>query len=125
MINRVILTGRLTATPQLRVTSNGKKMCKFNVAIDRHGDGADFPQCVAYEATAENICNYLHKGSLVGIEGRLQTGTYEDKDGKKIYTTNVWVYYCEFLDTRHAETPTEATEDRLPTISVTDEELPF
>ena len=126
MINRVVLTGRLTADPVLRSTNNGTKTTRFNVAIDRHGDGADFPSCVAWADTAVNICNYCHKGDMVGIEGRLQTGSYEDKNtGKKIYTTDVWVYYCEFLENRKDRTPTEPTGARIPELSVKDEELPF
>ena len=126
MINRVIITGRLTADPQLRVTANGIKTTKFNVAIDRHGEGADFPLCVAWDKTAENICTYCHKGSQVGIEGRIQTSSYDDKEtGKKIFTTTIWVYYCEFLDGKPLNSTPQATENALPTLEVTAEELPF
>lgn len=121
MINRVVLVGRLTRDIQLKMTSSGKKTASFTLAVNRRGKdaGADFPQCVAWENVADLLAQYTHKGSLIGVEGRLQTGSYDDaQTGKRIYTTNIAVETITFLDTRQAEAP---QADNM----VSDEELPF
>jgi single-strand DNA-binding protein len=84
-LNRVILIGRVVAQPDLRYTQNGKAVANFRLAVDRRGknDEADFIPIVAWDRTAEICGEFLTKGKLVAIEGRLQTRTYETKDGQK------------------------------------------
>jgi single-strand DNA-binding protein len=98
-MNKVELIGRLTKDPELRYTTDQTAVCNFNVAVDRipKDKGADFPGIKVFGKQAENCEKYLKKGRLVGIEGRLQTGVYE-KDGRKIYTTDVVAERVEFLE---------------------------
>jgi single-strand DNA-binding protein len=95
MINRAILVGRLTKDPELRYTPSGAAVARFTLAVNRtykSADGeqqADFINIVVWRKQAENTANFLKKGSLAGIEGRIQTGSFEGQDGKRIYTTEV------------------------------------
>lgn len=93
-INNTILVGRLTRDPELRKTQTGQSVCTFTVAVDRipgkdGTEGADFPSCVAWGKTAEILSQYGSKGSQIGVRGRLQTRNYEDKEGRKVYVTEV------------------------------------
>lgn len=104
-MNNVNLIGRLTKDVDLRYTQSGLAVGRFSVAIDRpkkdgQSNGTDFPNCVAYGKTAENLAQYMHKGGLVGVTGHIQTGSYETKDGRKVYTTDVSVTNVQFLDSR-------------------------
>ncbi|MGG3823178.1 single-stranded DNA-binding protein [Geobacillus thermodenitrificans] len=107
MINRVILTGRLTDDPQFRYTPSGVAVVTFTLAVTRpfaNQNGvreADFMRCVAWRKQAENIANYLKKGSMVGIDGRLETGSYE-RNGRRVYYTQVVVDTATFLEPRNA-----------------------
>lgn len=103
MINRVVLVGRLVADPELRYTPNGIASCKFRVAVNRpfKNEGeqqADFISCVAWRKQAENLANFQRKGNLIGVEGRIQTGSYEGQDGKRVYTTDVVADSIQFLE---------------------------
>lgn len=104
MINRVVLVGRLTKDPELKYTPNGIASCRFTVAVNRTFKGqnneqeADFVSCVAWRKQAENLANFMKKGSLVGLEGRIQTGSYEGQDGKRVYTTDVVADSIQFLE---------------------------
>ncbi len=104
MINRTILVGRLTRDPELRKTGTGKSVVNFTVACNRqfgNRDEADFINCVAWNHTADFMANYLKKGALVGLEGRIQTGSYEDNTtGKVVYTTDVVVDNLQALESR-------------------------
>jgi single-strand DNA-binding protein len=105
MINSVVLTGRLTNDPELRTTQSGTQSVKFNLAVNRKNKqpnqpDADFINCVAFSKTAETIAQYLHKGSLIGVEGRLQTGKYDNQIGQTVYFTNVLVNSFTFLESR-------------------------
>ena len=104
MINRTILVGRLTRDPELRKTGTGKSVLNFTVACNRQfgdRDEADFINCVAWNHTADFMANYLNKGALVGLEGRIQTGSYEDKEtGKMVYTTDVVVDNLQALESK-------------------------
>lgn len=106
MINRVTLIGRLTRDPELRTTSNGIAVATFTLAVDRNFTNsrgerdADFINCVVWRKPAEILCNYTSKGSQIGIDGRLQTRTYDDKDGKRVYVTEVVIEDFTFLNTR-------------------------
>ena len=106
MINRAVLTGRLTKNPELRTTQSGLSVVSFNLAVDRpfkdnNGNhGADFISCVIWRKAAENFCNFTSKGSLVGIDGRLQTRNYQDNDGKTVYVTEVLVESFTLLESK-------------------------
>src|SRR5690625_4465749 len=108
MINRVVLVGNLTRDPDLRYTPNGVAVANFTLAINRpftnqQGEReADFINCVAWRRQAENLANYMKKGSQVGVDGRLQSRSYEDKDGKMVYVTEVVADNIQFLDSRGA-----------------------
>ena len=103
-MNSVILTGRLTRDPELRYTSGSQMaVAKFSIAVDRPVRAgkereADFPRITVFGKQAENCERYLAKGRMVGIQGRLQTGSYQDKDGRTVYTTDVIADRVEFLE---------------------------
>ncbi|RVU55078.1 single-stranded DNA-binding protein [Anaerosphaera multitolerans] len=109
-MNNVCLIGRLTRDPELRYTPSGAAVVRFTIAVDRrmskerkmeaeakNQPTADFISCTAWNKTAELIANYLQKGRRIGVQGRIQTGSYE-KDGRTVYTTDVIVDTMEFLD---------------------------
>ena len=104
MINRVVLVGRLTKDPELRYTPNGIASTRFTVAVNRtfsnqQGEKeADFISCVAWRKQAENLANFQRKGNLIGVEGRIQTGSYEEQDRKRVYTTDVVADSIQFLE---------------------------
>jgi single-strand DNA-binding protein len=104
MINNVVIVGRLTKDPDLRSTGNGTSVASFTIAVDRNFTNqqgtreADFINCVIWRKPAETFANYMHKGSLVGIEGRIQTRNYEGTDGKRVYVTEVLVNNFTFLE---------------------------
>lgn len=106
MINRVVLVGRLTRDPELRTTGSGISVATFTLAVDRQyanaqGErGADFISCVIWRKSAENFCNFTSKGSLVGIDGRIQTRSYDNKDGQRVYVTEVVVDNFALLESR-------------------------
>ena len=106
MINRAVLTGRLTRDPELRYTTSGTAVVSFTLAVDRqfrnqNGDrDADFINCVIWRKSAENFSNFTHKGSLVGIEGRIQTRNYENQQGNRVYVTEVVVDNFVLLEPR-------------------------
>ncbi|MEK3937277.1 single-stranded DNA-binding protein [Sporosarcina sp. FSL W7-1349] len=113
MINRVVLVGRLTKDPELRYTQTGIAVVRFTLAVNRAFQNqsgereADFINCVAWRKQAENIANFLKKGSLVGVDGRIQTGSFEGQDGKRVYTTEVVADSTQFLEPRNASANTE------------------
>ncbi|MGE7131187.1 single-stranded DNA-binding protein [Lysinibacillus xylanilyticus] len=113
MINRVVLVGRLTKDPELRYAPNGVATCRFTVAVNRtfqnqQGDReADFINCVAWRKQAENLANFQRKGNLIGVEGRIQTGSYEGQDGKRIYTTDVVADSIQFLEPNRGSESTQ------------------
>ncbi|OTA76050.1 single-stranded DNA-binding protein [Limosilactobacillus reuteri] len=106
MLNRAVLTGRLTRDPELRYTTSGTAVVSFTLAVDRqfrnqNGDrDADFINCVIWRKSAENFSNFTHKGSLVGIEGRIQTRNYENQQGNRVYVTEVVVDNFALLEPR-------------------------
>ena len=105
-MNRVELVGRLTTKPELRYTNSQLPFARFSVAVNRtfsNAQGqreADFINIVVWRKQAENVCNFLDKGSLVSIEGRIQTGSYDDKDGNKRYTMEVVADSVQFLESK-------------------------
>ncbi len=106
-MNKVILMGRFTRDPEMRQTQQGTPVVSFTLAVDRRmaRDGqqqADFISCVAWNQRAEFICRYFQKGSMIAISGRLQTRTYDDKDGKRQYVTEVLADEAYFTGSRSA-----------------------
>ena len=105
MINRVVLVGRLTKEPELRTTPSGSKVCQYTLAVNRtrKADGqpeADFISCVSWNKTAELMNQYLSKGALIGIEGRIQTRSYDDNTGRKVYVTDIITDSVQFLESK-------------------------
>lgn len=106
MLNKVILMGRFTRDPELRSTPQGISTCAFSVAVDRNfvrpGEErkADFINCVAWRQTAEFISKYFKKGSMVALEGSIQTRSWDDQEGKKRYATEVIVNQVYFAESK-------------------------
>ncbi len=136
-MNSVVLIGRLTKDPEIKYTRDQTAVATFTVAINRGKDkngedrGADFPRVVAYGRTAENCERYLAKGRLVGIQGRIQTGSYTNKDGITVYTTGVVADRVEFLEygdrkqSGGAEAPPPDMEPPEGFQQMTDDDIPF
>ena len=116
MINRTVLVGRLTRDPELRYTTNGAAVASFTLAVNRqftNSQGAreaDFIDCVIWRKAAENFVNFTKKGSLVGIDGRIQTRNYENKQGQRVYVTEVVVDNFSLLESRNANS-SDGTND--------------
>lgn len=106
MINTCIIIGRVTKDIDLRKTQSGTSVAQFTLACDRGKDkGTDFIACVAWEKSAEIIAQYVHKGDLFGVTGRIQTRNYDDRQtGKKVYVTEVIVNGFQFLESRKQQT---------------------
>ncbi len=128
-MNNVVLTGRLTANPELKVTQSGTKVCVFALAVNKDKEHTDFPQVVCFEKTAENLCTYQKKGSMIGVNGRLQTRSYERQDGSKAYVTEVIANTVEYLSSKSdnsAKTQqNEVVEVVEAPVNVSDDDLPF
>jgi len=108
-MNKVCLTGRITHDLDLRYTQKGTAVLQFNLAINRpkNQDGeqiADFPTIVVWDKQAENLNKYQKKGSLISVIGRIQTRSYDDNDGKKVYVTEVLAENIEYLESKKSET---------------------
>lgn len=148
-MNRVELVGRITRDPELRVSANGTASVRFSVAVNRrvardaNGDvQADFINCVAFGKTAEFMERYIKKGYLVSVEGRIQTGSYENQQGQRVYTTDVIVESLQNLTPRNSSenaAPNDFTsnsqnnsssqnstnDDYTPTLDISSDDLPF
>ena len=147
-MNKAILVGRLTRDPELRTTANGVSVCSFSIAVNRRfknaegGYDADFINCVAWRQQAEFMAKYFAKGRMVGVVGSIQTRHYDNKDGQKVYVTEVAVDEVHFVDSRSsndsapvadntfapskpaAETTFEANDGFMP-MPAADDDLPF
>ena len=137
-MNSVVLIGRLTRDPEERYTA-GTQMCvaTFTIAIDRpvRAGGekqTDFPRVTVFGKSAENCVKYLAKGRLVGIQGRLQTGSYKNKDGQNVFTTDVVADRVEFLEwgdrmqgVQNAANDGQLQEEMPAGFQAVDEEVPF
>lgn len=105
-MNKVVLIGRLTRDLEIKKTPNGASVLNFSLAVNRNFKAqagqpeADFINCVAWNQTADLMSQYLGKGSLVGIEGRIQTRNYDDNNGRRVYVTEVVAERVEFLESR-------------------------
>ena len=132
-MNQVVLIGRLTKDPELKFTSaNQTAVVNFTLAVDRpfsKEKEADFIRIIAFGKSAENCGNYLAKGSMVGIQGRIQTGSYETKDGDKRFTTDVVADRVEFLSKAATTKKDAGSEDPVPdgfhAYDEDDEDVPF
>src|SRR5690625_3472669 len=106
MLNRVVIVGRLTRDPDLRYTSTGVAVANFTVAANRpfknqQGEQeADFINCVTWRKQAENLTTYMKKGNLIGVDGRVQTRSYENQEGKMVYVTEILAENIQFLESR-------------------------
>lgn len=104
MINRVTLTGRLVREVEVRYTQSGKAVGSLTLAVNRpftnqnNEREADFPNCTIWGKSAENLANFTHKGSLIGVDGRIQTRNYENQQGQKVYVTEVIVENFSLLE---------------------------
>lgn len=129
-MNAVQLMGRLTKDPEVRTGQNGKKVGRYTLAVDRIGKdaGADFVPCVCFDRSAEFAEKYFQKGLRVAVTGRIQTGSYTNREGNKIYTTDVIVATQEFADARAekaAPAPAPSVDDGFLTDPLDDPGLPF
>ncbi|WP_226619853.1 single-stranded DNA-binding protein [Cytobacillus firmus] len=144
MMNRVVLVGRLTKDPDLRYTPNGVALASFTLAVNRtftnqQGEReADFINCVVWRKPAENAANFLKKGSLAGVDGRIQTRSYEGQDGKRVYVTEVQAESVQFLEPKNSNTQRneepqqqqytridENPFDEKRQVDISDDDLPF
>ena len=129
-MNHFVGIGRLTRDPEVKYTQSGNAVARFTLAIDRRrsADGnhqADFISCVAWEKLAEVISQYTAKGQKIAVEGRIQTRSY-DKDGRKVYVTEVIVQSMEFCDSkRDAAGGSTGRADEYPGAVVPNEDIPF
>ena len=114
MLNRALLVGRLTRDPELRRTGSGKAVTSFNLAVERNFKSdeqeADFINCVCWGKIAENTERYCSKGSMVSIDGRIQTRNYENNQGQKVYVTEVIADSVQFNTKRDSNTATAAPQ---------------
>ena len=151
MINRVVLVGRLTKDPEFRTTQSGIDVANFTLAVNRNFTNAqgereaDFINVVVFRKQAENVNNYLSKGSLAGVDGRVQSRSYENNEGKRIFVTEVVADSVQFLEpkgdnnqnisqgqqtgTRKQQTGNVASDNPFANangpIDITDDDLPF
>ncbi len=142
-MNKVILVGRLTRDPEIRTTPNGVSVCSFTIAVNRRFKNAqgeydaDFINCVAWRQSAELLGKYFSKGRMVGVVGSIQTRNYDNKDGQKVYVTEVSVDEVHFVESKSAaqgagfdnsttqEPDITQTMGFSPMPDTTDDDLPF
>lgn len=131
-MNKVILIGRLVADPEVRYSQgeNPMAVARYRLAVDRKfkregEDTADFVPCVAFGKNGEFAEKYLHKGMKIAICGRIQTGSYTNKDGVKVYTTDVVVEEHDFCESKGNQAPPASNDDFANIPDGIDEEIPF
>ncbi len=147
-MNKVILVGRLTRDPELKTTANGVSVCSFSIAVSRrfkNAEGnydADFINCVAWRQQAELLSKFFAKGRMVGIVGSIQTRNYDNKDGQKVYVTEVSVDEVHFVESKGqggdsfqgssketvsspVQMPSFDTSDGFAPMPAADDDLPF
>lgn len=134
-MNKAMIVGRFTRDPEIRVSSNGDNntsLTRFTIAVSRkfkNAEGnydADFISCIAFGKTAEFIEKYFKKGMAIGITGRIQTGSYTNKDGIKVWTTDIVVEDAEFVESKNASHSNGSDNtDFMSVPDIIEEELPF
>lgn len=121
MINNVTLVGRLTKDPDLRYTANGTGVATFTLAINRNFTNqagereADFVQCVIWRKPAETLANYARKGTLLGVTGRIQTRSYDNQQGQRVYVTEVVAENFQLLESKATSEQRQSTQASQPT----------
>jgi len=145
MLNQTVIVGRLVKDPELKETDNGAKVTNITLAVPRsfkNSEGeyeTDFISCVLWKGIAENTVEYCQKGDLLGVKGRVQTRNYEDKDGKKVYVTEVVADTVQFLDSKKSgdnvtpqdfnnqtsQSQSDPYADFGDSIEISDDDLPF
>lgn len=148
MINNVVLVGRLTKDPDMRYTANGTAVSTFTLAVNRNFTNqsgnreADFINCVIWRKQAETLANYARKGTLLGVTGRIQTRSYENQQGQRVYVTEVVAEGFQLLESRSVSesrnsgqsTPAAGDNHQQPdhtdpftgsSIDISDDDLPF
>ncbi|CAI2614524.1 Single-stranded DNA-binding protein A [Apilactobacillus kunkeei] len=138
MINRTTLIGRLTKDAELRYSQSGNAVANFTLAVNRaftnqQGEReADFINCVIWRKSAENFANFTHKGSLIGIDGRIQTRNYENQQGQRVYVTEVVVENFALLEPRQDSHVQQSQQNNMSPfgnqsdqVNITDDDLPF
>lgn len=132
MLNRSILIGRLTRDPELRYTPAGVDVTQFTLAVDRNFTGAngereaDFIPVVTWRQLAETCANYLRKGRLTAVEGRIQVRNYENNEGKKVYVTEIVADNVRFLESNNSGNgQSQQRNDSDNTFDISSDDLPF
>ncbi|MBS7578382.1 MULTISPECIES: single-stranded DNA-binding protein [unclassified Enterococcus] len=146
MINNVVLVGRLTKDPELKYTGSGIATASFTLAVNRQFKNqagereADFIRCIIWRQAAENFANWAKKGALIGVTGRIQTGSYENNQGQRVYTTDVVVDNFQMLESRSQSESQQAQQNNsyqqsqaqsqnnnfgTAPIEISDDDLPF
>lgn len=138
MINNVVLVGRLTRDPELRYTPSNVAVATFSLAVNRNfknqaGDyEADFISCIMWRQQAENFANWLKKGALVGITGRIQTRSYDNQQGQRVYVTEVVAESFQILEKKDNSANNASMENQIPPnfektnpMDISDDDLPF
>lgn len=135
MMNKVVLIGRLTKDVELRYTQSGTAVGSFSLAVNRQFTNAsgereaDFINCVVWKKAAETLANYTGKGSLVAVEGRIQTRNYENNQGNRVYVTEIVVENFSFLDKKSDQNQNQGGSDPFSksgnTLDISDDDIPF
>ena len=138
MINNVVLVGRLTRDPELRYKPSNVAVATFSLAVNRNfknqaGDyEADFISCIMWRQQAENFANWLKKGALVGITGRIQTRSYDNQQGQRVYVTEVVAESFQILEKKDNAANNASMENQIPPsfektnpMDISDDDLPF
>ncbi|HEL1625472.1 TPA: single-stranded DNA-binding protein [Streptococcus suis] len=132
MINNVVLVGRMTRDAELRYTPSNQAVATFTLAVNRNfknQDGereADFVNCVIWRQQAENLANWAKKGALIGITGRIQTRSYDNQQGQRVYVTEVVAESFQLLESRGQQSNSQdGSSGNSSPMDIQDEDLPF
>ena len=127
-MNKVILMGRLTKDPEVKYSQDQTAVARYTLAVDRIKEGTDFVNCVAFTKSAEFAEKYFKKGMKVAVVGRIQTGSYKNKDNQTVYTTDVVVENQEFCESKKDSQEAPAMDANAGFMNIPeglDEDLPF
>ena len=130
MINNAVLVGRMTRDAELRYTPQNVAVATFTLAVNRtfksqNGEReADFINCVMWRQQAENLANWAKKGSLIGVTGRIQTRSYDNQQGQRVYVTEVVAEYFQMLESRNQQSSNDTFGNGNP-MDIQDDDLPF